>query len=79
MPPESCAPCTSRQSNPAAGLYNPTCLQCCSTLILSAHPLKTPAAALLAALLRHPANPGRAQVLASVRLALEKHPSASKK
>lgn len=55
-------------------VYRMTCLPCCTRLVLSAHPHKALAASLLDAIQRHPSSPGRAAVLASVRLSLEKRP-----
>jgi hypothetical protein len=67
--------CKSRESSeqrPHSGAYNLTCPACCTRLVLSAYPSKPHAAAMLAAIERQPGNPGREQVLESVRQALEK-------
>ena len=56
------------------GLYQAQCLDCCTRLVLSAHPNKAQAATLLAALTRFPNNPGRAAILESVARCLEKSP-----
>jgi hypothetical protein len=61
-------------ATPFAGGFRMQCLACCTRLVLSAHPLRHAAQAMLAAIARHPDAPGRAQVLASVRLALERRP-----
>lgn len=50
------------------------CLECCTRLVLSSHPLKHQASALLAAIERFPGNPGREQVLECVARALGKRP-----
>ena len=72
-----CPECTSRTppghtAPRPGGLYRLTCLQCCSDLVLSTHPLRAHAGAMLAAIDRCPGNPGRAKVSASVRRCLEK-------
>ena len=51
-----------------------TCVRCCAALVLSAHPSKPQAEAMLSAIARHPESPGRASVLACVRQLLEKRP-----
>jgi hypothetical protein len=48
------------------------CLECCTRLVLSTHPSKQLAAAMLAAIERFPGNPGRERVLESVRHGLAK-------
>lgn len=57
-----------------AGAVNFRCLGCCTRLVLSAHPSKPQAAAMLAAISRFKGNPGRANILESVRLSLAKPP-----
>ena len=69
----TCEACSHFKQHPLSGRYSLTCVECCCRLVLSAHPNKNAAAAMLAAIDRQPGNPGRAQVLASVRQALEKH------
>lgn len=48
------------------------CLECCTRLVLSAHPSKPHAAAMLAAIARFRDAPGRDAILESVRLSLER-------
>lgn len=74
-----CKACTAAQSTPHSGLYRMQCLACCARLVMSAHPLKAHAGALLDAIERCPGNPGRAQVLESVSLTLARRASATKK
>jgi hypothetical protein len=74
-----CESCVKRAAAAPSGSYSMACLQCCTDLILATHPLKAQAAAMLRVIQKHPQNPGREQVLESVRLALAKRPSASPK
>lgn len=75
----SCNACTLTQTRPHCGAYRMQCLECCTRLVLSAHPSKPLAGAMLAAIARFPANPGRARVLASVARGLEKRRSVTPK
>jgi len=68
----TCPACTQTAHRPHCGAYQMQCLECCTRLVLSAHPSKPLAAVMLAAIERFPANPGRARVLESVRLGLAK-------
>lgn len=70
----TCTDCQTRASSPTSGRYNLRCLPCCTALVASTHPLRHHAQAMLAAIARVPWNPGRAQVLESVRRCLEKRP-----
>lgn len=75
----TCKCCIQTQQRPLCGAYNFACLECCTRLVLSAYPSKPHAAAILAAIERFPGNPGRARVLASVRLGLAKSGSVTPK
>lgn len=68
----TCPYCTEAQQARRCPLYVLTCLGCCTRLVLSTHPMKRQAAAMLAAIERMPGNPGRAAVLESVARCLEK-------
>jgi hypothetical protein len=68
-----CKACESLTKQPCSGVYNFKCLQCCTRLVLSTHPNKALAAAMLAAIDRFGQNPGRGLILESVRRALTKH------
>ena len=68
---EACQASTSTAYT-TGGLYRFTCLQCCARLVLSAHPSKAQASAMLAAIARCPGSPGRAAILACVRRIREK-------
>lgn len=50
------------------------CLQCCARLVLSAHPSKQQAHAMLAAIARYESAPSRQDVLSCVAQMLEKRP-----
>jgi hypothetical protein len=71
----TCPHCTQAQTAGLCPLYVLTCLGCCTRLVLSTHPHKPAAAAMLAAIERMPGNPGRAAVLESVARCLGKPPS----
>ena len=75
----TCSACQQTQERPTCGAYRFQCLDCCTRLVLSAYPSKSHAAAMLAAIERFPGNPGRARVLASVRLGLAKSGSVTPK
>ncbi len=75
----TCQACESSKQRPLSGAYRMQCLECCTRLVLTAHPDKRQASALLAAIERCPGNPGRAAVLESVRQALTKRPSVTPK
>jgi hypothetical protein len=68
----TCPACTETQAKPLCGSYQMTCMDCCTRLVLSAHPDKKQAAVMLAAIARFPGAPGRGAVLESVRLELTK-------
>lgn len=68
----TCQACESSKQRPHSGAYRMQCLECCARLVMTAHPDKRQASALLAAIERCPGNPGRAAVLESVRQALTK-------
>lgn len=63
-PEPPCVACLNRTSS--SGLYRSQCVCCAASLILSAHPLREQAAALLEAQLRMPRSPSRAEILAKV-------------
>ena len=72
----TCDACERAATNPHCGAYRMQCLECCTRLVLSTHPSKQLAAAMLAAIEhfrgRHNQDtPGRDAILESVRLALE--------
>lgn len=75
----ACDACESAAKKRLSGVYRFTCVQCCARLVLSAHPNKRQASALLAAILRFKQAPGRDTILESVRQHLTRHPSAVKK
>lgn len=74
-----CPTCESSKERPHSGAYRFQCLACCTRLVLTTQPDKKLASAMLAAIERFPGNPGRVAVLASVRQALTKPPSATPK
>lgn len=63
----TCPACASSTSPQTSGVYEAACLDCCARLVLSAHPNKRQAMALMAAIERFPMAPSRADVLARVR------------
>lgn len=75
----ACPACESAATKPLSGIYHFTCVQCCARLVLSAHPDKRQASAMLAAIARFRESPSRADVLECVRQHLTKPPSATKK
>ena len=75
----TCKPCLHAQQRPHSGLYSLACVECCCRLVLSTHPSKPHAAAMLAAIERFPGNPGRAKVLECVAQELTKRRSAGPK
>lgn len=76
MPP-SCQACDMAASRQVCGAYRMQCLQCCTRLVLSAHPEKRLAGAMLAAIARAEGAPSRADVLSSVEQELMKRRSAA--
>ena len=68
----TCDACEKAATNPHCGAYRMQCLECCTRLVLSAHPSKQLAAAMLAAIARFQGAPGRDAILESVRRALER-------
>ena len=75
----TCESCQAHDINPISGRYHFGCLQCCTRLVLSAHPNKRLAASMLAAIARFRDAPGREQILESVHLTLEKRHSPGTK
>ena len=71
----TCESCATAARGGWTGVGWLTCLGCCTRLVLSTHPNKRAAAAMLAAIERMPGNPGRAAVLESVARCLEKRRS----
>ena len=51
------------------GVYDLACLDCCVRLVMTAHPNKRVAGALMAAIERHKGAPARADVVEAVRAA----------
>ena len=78
-PTATCPACEKASANPLSGMYHFKCLHCCARLVLSAHPDKRQASAMLGAILRFRESPSRADVLECVRQHLTKPPSALKK
>ena len=75
----TCEACEKSAINPHCGHYHFRCLECCTRLVLSTHPSKQHAAAMLAAIARFRDAPGRDAILESVRLCLAKRQSAGPK
>lgn len=75
----TCKQCKASKQRPQSGLYSFKCVECCCRLVLTAHPDKMQAQAMLAAIERFPESPGRDVVLESVRHELAKRPSAPQK
>lgn len=75
----TCQACEKAAASPHSGMYRFQCLECCTRLVLSTHPSKQHAAAMLAAIARFRESPGRDAILESVRLALAKRQSAGPK
>lgn len=69
---DACRPCGKVAAGQTTGLYSMHCLDCCARLVLSTHPSRDLAAAMLAAIERYPENPGRRRVLESVAQTLKK-------
>lgn len=68
----TCPACDLSNKRPMSGVYQLTCLACCTRLVLSAHPSRNQAASMLAAIARQPGAPRREDVVQSVARALEK-------
>lgn len=68
----TCKACEKAATNPHCGEYQMQCLKCCARLVISTHPSKPHAEAMLAAIARFRDAPGRAAILECVRLTLEK-------
>jgi len=68
----ACLPCEKAKSGQTTGLYSMHCLDCCARLVLSTHPNRELAAAMLAAIERNPESPSRAAVLRCVSQTLTK-------
>lgn len=75
----TCQACETAKQRPHSGMYRFQCLECCTRLVLSTHPSKQLAAAMLAAIARFRDAPGRDAILESVRRALERRHSAGPK
>lgn len=75
----TCEACAKASTTRNSGRYRFQCLECCTRLVLSTHPSKQHAAAMLAAIARFRESPGRDAILESVRLALAKRRSAGPK
>lgn len=75
----TCEQCELSKQRPLSGVYSLKCVECCARLVLTAHPDKRQAQAMLAAIERFRGNPGRAKVLECVRQELEKRRSAKPK
>lgn len=71
----TCPHCQSYEQRPHYGGYQLRCLECCARLVLSAHPSKLHAMAMLAAIARFRDSPGREEILACVRQMMEKRRS----
>lgn len=71
-----CEQCVAAQSNPTWGGYRMTCLACCARLVLSAHPDRMQAEALLAACTMRPGRPERKAILTLVKAKLAGTPPA---
>lgn len=67
-----CPACEAAAARPHSGAYRMQCLACCTRLVLSTHPNKKAASAMLAAIGRHRDAPGRDAILESVRQELTK-------
>lgn len=70
----TCKSCEIAKDKKLSGLFDLRCLECCARLVISAHPDKRQAAAMLAAIARFKESPGRAQILECVRRNLAKRP-----
>jgi hypothetical protein len=73
----TCDACEKAAKHAHCGMYRMQCLECCTRLVLSTHPNKQLAAAMLASIehFRNRHNreaPGRDAILESVRLTLER-------
>lgn len=66
----TCRACDLAATDRHSGLYTLTCLACCIRLVLSTHPSRERAAAMLAVIERGPHAPPREAILAGVREAL---------
>lgn len=75
----TCPQCESSKQRPHSGAYSFKCVACCCRLVLSAHPDRRQASAMLAAIDRFPGNPGRAKVLECVAREMEKRRSVGQK
>jgi hypothetical protein len=75
----TCEACAKAATNPHSGRYHFGCLECCTRLVVSTHPSKQHAAAMLAAIARFRDAPGRDAILESVRQCLAKRQSAGPK
>lgn len=76
--PSPCAACVRLIQHPLSGSYNMQCLCCCARLVVSTHPNRGAAAAMMVVIKRHIAlwqsTFGLADVKACARLLLEKRP-----
>ena len=74
-----CSACQAAKTRPNSGAYHFGCLHCCARLVISAHPSKRQASAMLAAIGRFREAPGRDAILECVRQCLAKRPSPGAK
>lgn len=74
----TCAACNAASTHRHSGRYALGCLDCCARLVLSTHPGKAQAAAMLAVIERHRDAPSRKDVLSRVREMLEARHDAPK-
>ena len=58
-----CQQCKARSARPVCGAYNFGCVECCASLVQSAHPSKHMARVMLAAIGRFSGAPSRQAVL----------------
>jgi len=75
----TCEACTKAATNQHSGMYHMGCLECCARLVISTHPNKQHAGAMLEAIARFRDAPGRSAILECVRQQLEKRQSAGPK
>jgi hypothetical protein len=75
----TCKTCEIATDKKLSGLFDLRCLECCARLVISAHPDKRQAGAMLAAIARFKGAPGREQILECVRQCLAKRQLAGQK
>ena len=74
-----CPACELSERQPLSGVYQFTCVSCCARLVMSAHPDKRQANAMLAAIARYKHAPGRDTILECVRQVMTRHRSVTTK